>query len=126
MKDQKKQIIENYVNSYNNLDINGLIKNLDKDVVFENISNGKVNLKTEGLIDFKKQAESAKKYFKKRKLTIESWNFSDNIVSINIDYVAILEFDVPNGPKSGDIIKLKGRSIFEFENGKIKKIKDES
>ena len=126
MKVQQKQIIENYVNSYNNFDVNGMTKDLDENVVFENISNGKVDLRTEGIKEFKKQAELAKQYFKQRKQTIETLEFNDSVVSVGIDYVAILNINLPNGMKSGDTLKLKGKSRFQFEKGKIKKLTDES
>ena len=126
MNEQQKEIIENYVNSYNSFDINGMTKNLDEKVVFENISNEKVDLRTEGINDFKKQAESAKQYFEEREQTIESWNFNDYKVSINIDYRAVIAVDLPNGLKKGDTLKLKGQSEFEFKEGKIIRITDKS
>lgn len=125
MNERQKQKIENYISSYNNFDISGMTKDLNENVVFENISDGKVDLRTEGLNDFKKQAESAKKYFRQRKQTIENWEFNDLIVSINIDYEAVLNVDLPNGLKSGDTLKLKGKSKFEFKDDEIKKITDE-
>tara|TARA_R110002020_G_scaffold97358_7_gene232314 strand:+ start:387 stop:767 length:381 start_codon:yes stop_codon:yes gene_type:complete len=126
MNEQQKEIIENYVSSYNSFDTNGMTKNLDEKVVFENISNGKVDLRTEGINDFIKQAESAKQYFKERKQTIDSWNFNDNEVSLNIDYSAVIAVDFPNGLKKGDTLKLKGQSKFEFKDGKIIRITDKS
>ena len=126
MEEIQKQIVEDYVNAYNNFDIDGMTINLDENIVFENISNGKVDLRTEGLIEFRKQAESAKQYFRQRKQTIESWAFRDRVVVIHILYNAILAIDLPNGMKSGDTLELKGRSTFEFENNKITKISDRS
>ena len=126
LKEQQKNIIENYVNSYNEFDINGMIINLDKDVVFENISNGKMDLKTVGIKKFKEQAELAKQYFKERKQTIESWDFQGQKVIIDIDYKAILAIDLPNGMKSGDTLELKGQSEFLFKDYKIIEIKDKS
>lgn len=124
MKEKHKQIIKNYVESYNNFDIDGMIKDLDKNVVFENVSNGIVNLKTEGLVKFKKQAESAKHYFKERKQTIKAWNFNAEKIEIIIDYKAVLATDLPNGLKKGDSLELTGKSEFKFESGKIKVIID--
>ena len=126
MKEQQKNIIENYIKSYNDFDIEGMTKNLSKDVVFENVSNGNVELRTEGIIEFKKQAESAKQYFSKRKQTIEFWEFDNSKVSVEIDYKATLAIDLPNGMKTGDTLELKGVSEFKFESGKIKSITDKS
>ena len=124
MKNKQKEIVENYVKSYNDFHVEGMLKDLAENIVFENISNGKVDLKTEGLEAFKEQAEAAKQYFKERKQTIESWGFHDSIVLIDISYKAILAIDLPNGLKIGDTFELKGTSKFEFENGKIKRITD--
>lgn len=126
MEKIQKEIIENYVNSYNNFDINGMTKDLAKNIVFENISDGKVNLRTEGIEAFKEQAEAAKQYFKQRKQTINSWKIIDSKVVIGISYKAILAIDLPNGLKSGDTLELKGESNFEFENERIKRIIDKS
>lgn len=126
MKEQQKAIVENYLRSYNNFDIEGMTKNLDDNVVFENVSNEKVELRTVGLSEFKKQAELAKQYFIQRKQSVESWKFIDTKVIIRIDYEAILAMDLPNGMKTGDTLKLKGKSEFDFENGKIKSITDKS
>ncbi len=126
MKEQQKKIVEKYIKSYNDFDIKGMTENLSENIIFENISNGNVDLRTEGITEFKKQAESAKQYFTQRKQTIETWNFSEPKITIEIDYKAILAIDLPNGLKKGDTLKLKGKSEFEFENGKIKTITDKS
>jgi hypothetical protein len=83
-------------------------------------------LRTEGLTEFKKQAEAAVSYFSQRKQTIEAWKFMNSKVVIEIDYQAILAIDLPNGMKTGDTLALKGVSEFEFENGKIISITDKS
>ncbi len=126
MKEQQRDIIENYIKSYNDFDIVGMTKNLSKDVIFENVSNGNVALRTEGITEFKKQAESAKHYFTKRKQTIEFWEFDNSKVSVEIVYTATLAIDLPNGLKTGNTLELKGKSEFEFESGKIKSITDKS
>ena len=126
MKEEQKQMIESYINAYNDFDLDGMLKDLHHEIVFENITQGKVDLKTEGIDAFKKQAESAKQYFKKRKQLIESWKFTDQIVTVEIDYKGVLAVDLLNGMKSGDTIQLKGKSEFVFKNNKIIGIQDKS
>ncbi len=126
MDDQKKAIIENYVNSYNNFDISGMIKDLSDDIVFENIANGNLNLRTEGILAFEEQAIAAKQYFTVRKQTIESWDNLDSGITIAISYKATLAIDLPNGLKAGDSLDMKGESNFEFKNGVITRITDKS
>ena len=126
MANTPKSIIEAYIKAYNSFDIEGMAKDLADDVVFENVSNGNVNLRTEGLATFTEQAKAATQYFKERKQTIESWTLQDSIVEIGISYQAILAIDLPNGLKVGDTLELTGTSIFKFSDGKIKQITDKS
>ena len=122
MANTPKSIIEAYIKAYNSFDIEGMTKN----IVFENVSNDNVDLRTEGLAAFTEQAKAATQYFKKRKQTIESWTLQDSIVEIGISYQAILAIDLPNGLKVGDTLELTGTSIFKFSDGKIKQITDKS
>lgn len=126
MKDQQKEIIESYIKSYNSFDIPGMIKNLDENVVFENVSYGTVDLRTDGVDAFKQQAEAATGYFSSRTQTVEEWDFNENSVTVKIDYSAVLKIDLPNGMKAGDTLNLKGESLFEFNDDKIVKIVDKS
>ena len=126
MNANQKQIIENYVKSYNNFDVEGMIHDLADDMIFENFSNGISELIIEGKEAFKYQAERARQYFKDRNQAIESWEFKEEIVTIEIDYKATLAIDLPDSLKAGDTLELKGISIFTFENGKIKSIVDKS
>ncbi|WP_160114618.1 nuclear transport factor 2 family protein [Aquimarina sp. AU474] len=121
-----KKIVQNYVNAYNKFDIVGMTKDIHNDVEFENITNGQVDLILQGIEQFRKQAESAKEYFKERKQIITRWEFQDNVITINVAYDAILAIDLPNGMAAGDLLQLKGQSIFEFKEGQIIKIQDKS
>lgn len=126
MEEQQKQIIENYIQSYNNFDVAGMLRDLDEDIVFENISNGALTHKTNGLEEFKKQAEVATQYFTQRKHSVVSWEFSGPKVLIKIRYEATLAMDFPNGLKKGRTLALLGTSEFTFDDGKIKRITDNS
>jgi hypothetical protein len=126
MNKLQKQVVEGYIKSYNDFDTNGMTKNLTENVVFKNVVNGNVELTTKGIAEFKEQAESAKQYFVQRKQTIESWDFINSKVIVDIDYRAVLAIDLPNGLKAGDTLELKGKSEFEFEKEKIKSITDKS
>ena len=78
------------------------------------MSNGVVDLRTDGIEDFRKQAQVATQYFKERTQKIVSWASSDTTVTIMIDHKAILSMDLPNGMKNRDTLEMKGQSQFEF------------
>ena len=126
MEDSQKEIIESYISSYNSFDVDGMLKNLNENIVFENISNGVVEMKLEGINAFKDQAIAATKYFQEREQKITSWEFNEMVVSVLIDYQGILAIELPNGMKPGDTLKLKGKSTFTFLDKTVVKIVDES
>ena len=123
---QQKNLIENYLQAYNQFDIEGMITNLHKDVVFENISEGILNLRTEGIDEFRTQAETAANYFSKRQQIIKTWDIQLDKIIIDIEYEAVLAVDLPNGMKVGDRLLLEGQSEFVFTDDKISKIVDRS
>jgi len=124
MKQEQERIVRDYITAYNNFDVGGMTKDLDENIVFENISNGRVDLRTVGLEAFINQAEAATGYFKTREQTVTSWVFAADKVTVDIDYRAVLQVDIPNGPQAGDTLNLIGQSEFEFLNGRIIRLKD--
>ena len=125
-QEKQQALIEAYIQAYNQFDVEGMTQNLHDQVVFQNVSQGEVDMNLEGKEAFQTQAEAAKAYFSERKQTITSWDFQDNQVTIDIDYVAILAMDFPNGMKAGDTLQMKGQSAFVFEGEKIIRITDKS
>lgn len=124
MDQQLKDKILHYLEAYNAFDVEGMLKHLHQAVVFENISNGEVSLSTEGIDAFRTQAETAKSYFSEREQTVNRWIFSEQEVTVEINYRAVLAMDFPNGMKKGDVLELGGKSIFTFAEGEIIKITD--
>src|SRR5687768_12137565 len=122
MDEQRRKIVEEFIKAYNAFDIPSMSADLHRDVVFENITTAHVDFSTEGIEEFRKQAEIGKTYFTQREQKVTSWNFSNDTVTIDIEYQAVLAKDFPNGMKAGDALKLKGQSVFEFKDGKIYKI----
>lgn len=123
---QRENIILNYIKAYNEFDIDGMVADFDGSIRFENISNGKNNMTLFGLTSFKAQAEEAKNIFSARQQTVKSFHHSGDQTEIEIDYEATLAVDFPNGLKKGQRLKLLGKSIFKFSDGKIVELTDVS
>ena len=121
---EREKIIKDYINAYNNFDIEKMLTHLDEHVKFENISNGATNMTLTDLNSFREQAEQAKKIFTTRNQTIRSWTHQDNLIEIEIEYNAVLAIDLPNGLKKGDNLNLEGKSIFKFSGDKIIELTD--
>ena len=122
--DEKRKIIQKYLEAYNKFDIEGMLSVLSDDVKFENVQNDKLNASTNGKIEFRQLAEQSKTLFSERKQIIKSIENNPQITSLKISYHGILASDLPNGMKAGEQINLEGVSEFIFSNSKICSIRD--
>lgn len=123
MTDREK-IIKDYVDGYNQFEIDKMVADFDENVVFENIKNDEINMLIKGKAAFKEQAEQAKTYFAARTQIIKSFTHIGNRSEIEIAYNAVLAMDLPDGLKKGQELNLRGKSVFEFLNDKIIKLTD--
>ncbi|RNB56338.1 nuclear transport factor 2 family protein [Brevibacillus gelatini] len=126
IREEVKQMIEDYVRAYNSFDVEGMIKLLHKDILFKNFSNGELNTETRGTEEFRELAEKSSKIFSNRRQTITGYSALGDKVEVQIEYEGRLAVDLPNGLKAGDTLQLKGKSVFELKEGKISLIEDYS
>lgn len=123
---QMKLIIDQYIKAYNEFNVDSMLKNVHRDVEFKNMANGELNVHIHGKTTLKSQAEDSTRLLKKREMMITKQVINGDTVENDISFKAVLNVDFPDGPKSGELVKLKGRSIFKFKNGKIIYIEDVS
>ncbi|MDJ0568471.1 MAG: nuclear transport factor 2 family protein [Pleurocapsa sp. MO_192.B19] len=121
-EEEKRQLIEQYVSAYNAFDVDGMISLLHPEIEFKNISGGEVDSTLIGKSEFRAMAEESKAFFKLRKQTINRYDISNDRASIDISYEGVLATDLSNEMKSGETIRLDGRSEFFFKDGKIYRI----
>ena len=124
MNQGKQQIIEKYIDAYNNFETDKMLSSFALDCIFENYGNGELTACAKGLTQLRAMMEQGKNVFASRKQTVTKLTFQGEIIIAEIDYQGKLKIDLPNGLKAGADLKLKGRSEFEFENNLIKNLKD--
>lgn len=122
---QREEIVRNYIQAYNNFDVEGMVQHFSEDVVFENIQNGVTTDSLEGIEAFKEQAESAKSFFEDREQVISELHESSNLIEVRIQYTASLAMDISDTMKQGDKIELAGKSYFYFnDQNQVVKLQD--
>lgn len=126
MKTQQQEIIEDYIRAYNQFDIAGMCRDMHEEVVFQNVSNGEVDLETKGLSAFKEQANKAKNIFSAREQKITDVRYGADSVNVSIDHTGVLAVDLSEQMQAGDTLRLQGTSTFYFNDDKIIRIVDES
>lgn len=121
---EKRAVIDSYIDAYNDLDVDGMMRTLHPSITFENIEAGVVNASASGARAFRELAEQATEWFSSRRQTITAFRGYDGGATIDIAYEGTLAADLPNGQKAGETIELTGRSEFEFIDGQIASIRD--
>ncbi|MET4074778.1 nuclear transport factor 2 family protein [Hymenobacter sp. UYCo722] len=121
---QAREIIENYLEGYNLFDVAGMLSCLHPAVVFENVTDGSVTLRTNGKDAFEAQATKALALFMERNQSILAICLNADCARVDIKYFAISAIDWPNGLKAGAILQLTGQSVFTFRDGLIASIQD--
>ncbi|WP_258169066.1 MULTISPECIES: nuclear transport factor 2 family protein [Paenibacillus] len=119
-------LIRHYIEAYNTFDIEGMLSVLHPDVIFRNIVGNEVSVETNGLQSFRALAEKATALFSTRHQTILELREINGRIEADIDYTGVLASDLPDGVKTGDTIRLQGRSIFMIRDGKLSLIEDYS
>lgn len=120
----EQTIVESYISFYNSFQIDEMADLFSQDCLFQNISNASGSIECRGKEELLKLATQSALLFKERKQTVTNWVIGKNKIAVEIDYQATLAHDLPQGLKKGEQLQLKGVCIYEFENGKIKRLVD--
>ncbi|PZD97314.1 nuclear transport factor 2 family protein [Paenibacillus sambharensis] len=123
---QKEALIRQYIDAYNNFDIEGMLSVLHPNIVFRNYSNNVMEVETTGIEQFRQLARQGAKLFAQRCQTVEEIQAADSGMKATIEFEGVLADGMPNGLKAGSRINLKGLSLFEFKDGRISLIEDYS
>jgi ketosteroid isomerase-like protein len=121
-----QQAVDAYIRAYNNRDVDGMLEHLHPEITFRNVSKGEVILETEGVDEFRQAAEQAREVFSSRLMSPVGYHFDEQVTSLLVDFSGVLAVDLPDGPAAGETLKLRGESIFTFEDGSIIDIEDRS
>lgn len=119
-----KRITDEYVKSFNEFDVDGMLRNIHRDVVFKNIAGEEVTVELNGRIAFKNQINQPVELFEKREMEIIGQKFGEDMVENHVAFKGVLAVDIPDGPKKHELIKLQYTTIFKFKEGKIISIED--
>jgi steroid delta-isomerase-like uncharacterized protein len=124
MNERNKKLVEDYINQYNNKNIDAMLDLFSDDVQFESVSNDGDCVKTDGKEQLRELASMSVAYFQQRRQTVLSWVIDENHVAVEIDYWCKLAKDLSTGQKAGEELRLRGASFFTIQNGLIARLVD--
>ena len=119
-------LILGYIKAYNAKDVSAMLTFFDDGCVFENISSGKVAVRTEGKTELEALARRSAAAFATREQKVVSLTEGQGRIVAEIDYHAVLQSDLSPDLKAGSELKLRGVSVLELSGGKIVRLTDYS
>ena len=121
-----EDIINRYIKSYNDRDIEGMLDCVTEDVVFENISNASQSMRLEGKPAMRQVAELSGNAFSYRRQRIVNLVTGEAKASAEIEFEGKAAVDLPNGIRAGETVHMRGASFFEFQGKLLSRIADYS
>ena len=121
-----KELFLEYVQAYNAKDVSAMLAFFGEACVFENISGGKVTVRTEGKGELEALARRSAEAFAWREQKVISLTEDRERIPAEIDYHAVLCADLSRELKAGSRLDLRGITVCEFSEGKIVRLSDYS
>lgn len=120
----EKKIVSDYLKYYSSFEVDKMVDLFSEDCIFENITNSMETIECKGKQELHDYTSTASMIFKQRKKTAINWVIEKNKIAVEVDFIGTLAIGLKDGHQAGDVIKMRGASIFEFENNKIKRLVD--
>jgi hypothetical protein len=121
---EMRTLVDRYIDAYNRMDIDAMLRTIHPEVEFRNLSGCTVNASASGIGELRTLAEQSASLFAERRQEILAFKRDGDGAVASIAFWAILAGDLPNGLKKGQEMSLTGRSEFMFRDGLIYRITD--
>ncbi len=117
-------MVVEFINAYNNRDVDAMMACLTEDAVFENISNSHAAMVWNGLDAIRQLAEQSAAAFASRQQDIIRCVQEGDTIVLELQFTGVPIIDLPNGMTAGNAAILQGVSFIEMRDGKICKLRD--
>lgn len=117
-------LVGRYLDAYNRQDVEGMLPLLHPEVMFRNIVAGEVTASACGIEAFAALARQSLPLFSVRRQTLASLEVLGSSALAEIRFEAVAAQDLPSGLRAGEVLRLEGRSEFEFRDGQIAGLTD--
>jgi hypothetical protein len=122
----QRDLVERYIGAYNAIDVEGMMRTVHPRIEFRNVAGGEVSATVHGVAEFRALAEQTAELFTERRQTIVGFSSNGGRAVVDVTWEAVLARDIPDIGSEGDRLELRGRSEFEFCDGLIVHLVDES
>ena len=119
-------VIARYIAAYNDRRVDAMLACLAETVRFENRTGGMVTATAINKADFAAMAHASVAAFAERRQTVRHAITVGDTTLVEIDYVATVAADLPNGWTAGQRLNFQGASLFRVRGGLVDLLIDES
>jgi ketosteroid isomerase-like protein len=123
---RQKELIARYLAAYNAFDVAAMLAQLHPAVRFENHAGGRLTAEASGIDAFRQLAEQSATLFLEREQRVTNLARQGDALVADIHWRGRLAADIPDGPKAGAMLEMRGRSEFGFADDAIVRIVDRS
>jgi hypothetical protein len=121
-----RTLIDRYIDAYNRMDVNAMLTQIHREVIFENYTAGTLSMRTLGIEELRHLAQSSLGLFAGRRQTITGYSETAGTAHVQIFFEGTFAIDLPNGVRAGQRIAMPGRSEFRERDGLLIYIADHS
>ncbi len=121
-----KDVFLAYLKAYNAKDVSAMLTCFDEACVFENISAGKLTVRTQGKAELEALAKRSAEAFASREQKVLSLTEGEGRIVAEIEYHGILHADPSPEVKAGSRLDLRGVTVCEGVGGRIVRLTDYS
>ncbi|MBM7129856.1 nuclear transport factor 2 family protein [Dyella mobilis] len=121
-----RTLIDRYIDAYNRMDVDAMLANVHREVIFENYTAGNLSVSIIGIDQLRLLAERSRGLFSGRRQTITGYAETDGTAHVQIFFEGTFAIDLPNGVRAGQRIAMPGRSEFRERDGLLIYIADHS
>ncbi|WP_043528205.1 nuclear transport factor 2 family protein [Litchfieldella xinjiangensis] len=122
MENEKRVLIDHYLDAYNAFDIDRMLAVMHDRIEFSYVLNGQRSARALGKEQFRRLAEHSRTLFSSRHFEVLRYRLDDEPAAVDMDFEGVMAFDLPDGPQKGETLALESRMEFDFSDGCICRI----
>ncbi len=121
-----RELFQGYIDAYNARDVDRMLSHFAENCVFENISAGKLTVRTQGKPELERLARKSAAAFGWRDQRLQTVLQEQQMLVAEIEFRGELKSDFGPDMKAGTVLQLRGVSVVQFAGRKIARLTDYS
>lgn len=119
-------LVKRYVDSYNSNDVEGMLECCAEDVVFETVTNPNGAIRLNGKDEMREVLVATTRAFRERRHEVVAMICDGEKAAAETVFSGVANAELGQSVRLGDFISIRGATIFEVSQGRLRRICDYS